>query len=148
MSQTDPAAHEHSPPALDVLVAGLAGGVSDLAQTAHELLRQSMLTRVQRLVLSAVLFFLVISTSASVVALGILLHTSGQAKVQRQQQSDLSRTILDCTQPGGVCYERNQNQTAALISQLERNFLITVECADAHDGDTAISACVTERLRK
>lgn len=139
---------EHDTTSLEVLVAGLAGAASDLAQVGRDLLRQSVLTRVQRLVIGAVLFFLVVSTTASLVVVGILLHSSSQAKAQRDQQTTVTNTILDCTQPGGTCYERNARQTTALIAQLNATTLITVECADAYDGNEAISACVTRRLKE
>jgi hypothetical protein len=145
---TEPTDHEHDTRSLEVLVAGLAGAASDLAQVGRELLVQSVLTRVQRIVIAAVLFFLVIGTGVSVVVLGILLNNSSQAADQRAQQNSLSRTIVDCTQPGGTCYERAQTQTAALVAQLNSATLIAVECADAHNGNDAISDCVTRRLKE
>lgn len=138
----------HDATSLEILVAGLAGAAGDLAQVGRDLLRQSVLTRVQRIVIAAVLFFLVISATASVVGVGILLHNSSTAKDQRDQQTALSRTIVDCTQPGGNCYERNQARLAAVIAQLNRNTVIAVECGDAYNGQAAISACVTRRLKE
>lgn len=149
MTQTDPAPYDgHDATSLEILVAGLAGAAGDLAQVGRDLLRQSVLTRVQRIVIAAVLFFLVISASASVVVLGILLHNSSTAKAQRDQQTTLSQTIVDCTQPGGACYERNQTNLTAVVAQLNRNTVIAVECGDAYHGQVAISTCVTRRLKE
>ncbi|MCW2545373.1 MAG: hypothetical protein JWM40_2925 [Frankiales bacterium] len=138
----------HDVTTLEILVAGLASRVGEVAQVGRDLLRQSVLTRVQRIVIAAVLFFLVISASASVVALGILLNNSSSAKAQRDEQTALSQTIVDCTQPGGACYERNQTNLAGVIAQLNRNTVIAVECGDAYNGQVAISACVTRRLKE
>lgn len=151
MTQTTdpgPPHDHHGSTSLEVLVAGLAGAVSQLGQVGRELLAQSVLSRVQRVVVVVLLVLLTVTTVASTVGTGFLLYNSGKAKADRAQQKTTSTTILDCTKPGGTCYERNQTQLAALIAQLNRTTLITVECADALDGNAAISACVTRRLKE
>jgi hypothetical protein len=57
-----------------------------------------------------------------------------------------SEQIADCTKPGGACYERGKQQTAAALQQLLNAQIIVQNCADITDTEAQLRVCVSRRL--
>lgn len=84
----------------------------------------------------------------------LLLVGQGVVTVQNYGNSAQTRratsTILDCTTPGGQCYERSQTSTGRAVAQIvgEINahtdivFLATVECSRHPLTDQQFLACL------
>lgn len=53
----------------------------------------------------------IITTSAAVAAVGLMIYLAGSANAGAE-------AIQDCTTPGGECYERSQEQTALVVGQI------------------------------
>lgn len=129
-----------------VLLAGLAASANDLAAVAKDLYRASVLSRAERAVLLAIL--VVNLLIGGVVAYGVW-RLNGLADTNRalgEVNRTSSQTIVDCTRPGGVCYERAQQQTAAAVASLNLVTIAATECADAYDG-AALHDCILRRVK-
>lgn len=132
----------------DAMIAGLASGVNDLTQVARDLYKASVLTRVQKVVVAVVLTGTMVTSGLSLI---LVVRLNGIASTNRANNvatRENTAVIKDCTDPDGSCFAEAQARTAALVAQLNSATLIAVECADAHNGDEAISACVTRRLKE
>lgn len=68
-----------------------------------------------------------------------------------------SERILDCTDPDGECTKRNQEQTVAVVGDIQDGFIRVVAAAaacsvevgpdlTADQREVQISACITKRL--
>lgn len=121
------------------LIAGLAASANDLAGVARDLHRASILSRTERLVLLGIL--LVNLVIGAVVAVGVY-------KLQNLAETNRAngQLIVDCTTPGGTCYDQAQQQTGAAVATLSRVVVAAVECADQLDGP-AVQACITARVK-
>lgn len=53
----------------------------------------------------------IVTTLAACTAVGLLIYLAGSANAGAE-------AIQDCTTPGGECYERSQQQSAALVGQI------------------------------
>lgn len=120
------------------LLAGLAVAAKDLSENAKQLYRASVLSRVERVMLLAILIINLLTSG--IVGYGVL-RLNGLAETNR----NYGQTIVDCTQPGGQCFKRGQEQTAAAVAQLSLVSIAAVECADRYDGE-ALHRCITARL--
>lgn len=61
---------------------------------------------------------------------------------------EASDRILDCTDPAGVCYQRNQERTADVIGDVNRVAVYAAACADQRgiQGEDEIYACVVRLI--
>jgi hypothetical protein len=116
----------------DALLAALLTRVGDLADATHQLTRASILSRIERIALFTIVL-LVLGISVGVGLIGL----SNRHGV---------RIVVDCTQPGGLCYQRAQDQTAAAVAQLNLVTIISAECADAYTG-RALHDCIIRRVK-
>lgn len=121
------------------VMAGLAASAQDLKSVAEDLARASRLSRLERLVLFAT--GLVLVALVAVVGYGVL-RLNGLAETNRAN----GQTVVDCTQPGGACYQRAQDQTAAAVAQLNMVTIIATECADTYHG-ARLHTCIVDRIK-
>lgn len=98
---------------------------------------------------SAILAFLASGLIANLYMLDLL---RGSQIVMRETQLDGRRNgeiIRDCTQQGGECFERNQQNTARLVISLNDNVRYAAACADKPgvQGEEEIEECILDILR-
>lgn len=121
------------------LLAGVAATAQDLNRHAEDLIRASRLSRLERIALFTIAFLVL--GLIGVTGFGVL-RLNGLADVNKTN----GQTVIDCTQPGGVCYQRAQDQTAAAVAQLNLVTIAAVECDDAYNG-ARLHACILSRIR-
>ena len=95
-----------------------------------------------------------IANYALAVAIAVLLaYLTVNSQVELQQLSKVakdtktnSERLVDCTTPGGKCYEQGRSTTSGAIGTINR-IAITIEYCAGHLGPTAtiaaLNACVT-----
>lgn len=92
-----------------------------------------------------------------VVAAVVLAMVAGVAAIRQTQLEgtptgqrllEASDRILDCTDPNGECYQRNQDRTADVIGDLNRVAVYAAACADRRgiQGEDEIYACVVRLI--
>lgn len=60
-------------------------------------------------------------------------------------------TLVDCTDPRGVCYQKGQTRTAAAIRQLIDTILYAELCTEDHPGRETkkqLERCIEQRMKK
>lgn len=79
------------------------------------------------------------------VIIAILVFDFRQGRLSREE-------ILDCTVPGGRCYQENQRQSQELVRKLietqTRANLIVVQCARVTRTEDALTGCVSKRMKE
>jgi hypothetical protein len=60
------------------------------------------------------------------------------------------RTLLDCTQPTGHCYQEGQKRSAEIIAHVLQDLHLALVCQDhpGHQTDEQITRCVRRLLEK
>lgn len=114
----------------DAMIAGLAGAAGDLSESAKSLYRASVLSRTQRFALFAALFL-------------IVLLCGGLLVVALQNRSNGAQ-IRDCTEPGGKCAQRGQQQTADAIAQLVLYDQAAAYCSPRTTTQVTFRSCVAD----
>lgn len=74
-----------------------------------------------------------------------LLEQGEEQRAALQEQADL---IIDCTSPGGKCYEEGQQRTAKVVAGLNVVSQYSVICGERENGEEAILACVNQEVEQ
>lgn len=74
-----------------------------------------------------------------------LLEQGVQQRAALQDQADL---IIDCTSPGGECYQRGQEQTAKVVAGLNIVSQYSVICGERENGEQNILNCVNQEVNQ
>lgn len=74
-----------------------------------------------------------------------LAHQGVQQRAALQDQADL---IIDCTTPGGECYQRGQEQTARVVAGLNVVSQYSVICGERTNGEQNILDCVNQEVKQ
>lgn len=77
--------------------------------------------------------------------------TTTQAIRDTQKGSSRSVEIIeDCTDPGGKCYRRSQERTAAIVGDIGKLAAYASACADQRgvQGQDEVLRCLLDRLRR
>jgi hypothetical protein len=120
--------HEEALLLRDAMIAGLAGAASDVAEVGRMLYKATVLSKVQRVVIYATLAFVVVCMMGLIVIAG--LNRAGNSR------------IVDCTTPGGECYERSQTETGKLIDHLIRQNEAAAYCSPRSVKPADYQACI------
>lgn len=84
-----------------------------------------------------------------VVLIGVVTWQSNQVVRSTQQTNDV---IVDCTTPGGQCYEDGRRRTGAAVADLIRASTYVAQCArlrpneSGPEFDRFLEQCVAEKL--
>lgn len=70
-----------------------------------------------------------------------------QGAAQREALIDQAALIVDCTSPGGECYQRGQENTADAVANLNIVSQYSVICGQRETGEKAILNCVNEEVK-
>lgn len=123
-------------PLNSALLALAASGAIQLDEDAHQLTVQLRRATMARLIKSVLL-------AGTLVALLIgVARLNNVADVNRRN----GELLVDCTTPGGGCYERGRAETGKAIDLLQRATVAAVECAKSQPTDALIEACVRSKL--
>ena len=90
---------------------------------------------------------LVVGVVATVFATYSLLSV-----VREQQKTNVgtNERIVDCTTPGGKCYQQGQERTGQAVGDILKGATYAIACADKRGVQTEaeIQACVLKRIAK
>lgn len=77
------------------------------------------------------------------IMMGFIAWTTYEAEQQRDR-------LIDCTTPGGRCFEDSQKRTADAVGNLNEITVFAAACADKAGVNTVaqIQACVLDELEK
>lgn len=134
----------------DAMIAGLAAAANDLSKAAINLVGAARLTRLEKTV-AIVLLLVNTAGMVGIIILGFLLL--GLASDNRDN-GDATRAgtarIVDCTTPGGDCYEAGQAGQAKAISTLVQAQIAVSVCArdPLNFDEAAVQKCVSDRLAR
>lgn len=66
-----------------------------------------------------------------------------------QATNRAASAVEDCTTPGGECYERQERQSARVVSGINLSTIFTATCSlDGVRGDEAMLRCVEARIQR
>jgi hypothetical protein len=72
--------------------------------------------------------------------------------IREQQKTNVgtNERIVDCTTPGGKCYQQGQKRTGAAVADILKGATYAIACADKRGVQTEaeIQACVLKRIAK
>lgn len=132
----------------DALIAGLAGAASELAEVGQELYRATVLSKAQRVVVGTTLAVMLAATAGLfyvAMELRDIAEASRQNSVVNRQNSEL---LVDCTVPGGECYERGQNRTGEAVAVIGRASVAAAYCAQRHEEIDQLEKCVLQVMER
>lgn len=95
------------------------------------------------LLLAMSLLFQFTGARADASRVELLLEQGAIQRAALQEQADL---IVDCTSPGGECFERGQQQTAEVVAGLNIVTQFSVICGERENGEAAILDCVNQEV--
>lgn len=95
------------------------------------------------LLLAASLLFQFTANRSDAQKIEDLLLQGFEQRAALQDQADL---IVDCTSPGGECFERGQQRTAEAVAGLNVVTEYSVICGEREDGEKAILECVNQEV--
>ena len=124
----------------DALIAGLAATASQLSTSVEDFAASLRRTRVERIILGA-LVFVTLGLSAIAVNNMRSLHDIAEAN---KANTDI---IRDCTTAGGACYERNTKSTGAAVSLINEVTVAAVFCAHTYEVEADIRKCIEDQIR-
>lgn len=155
MTSPDPIDHTHEfvheqEMLRTTMVAGLMAQASELSTAAHDLIRSAVLTRVQRWVIFAGLLLTLLSAVLSAAGMWSLRSIASSNKATNANTNQVTKAILDCTDPTGECFQQGQARTAEAVGNINRVVVLAAACARVPDNDTQeeIEDCVKQGLLK
>lgn len=127
------------------LIAGLAIQANELTEATDRAAETFRFSRVLKVVMVGLLVLFVLQLVATALLVAVALQN-------RRNGADIkaaTSTILDCTTPGGKCYQSGNARTAAAVGQIVSAVnthtdaaMITTQCSNRHPHDRAFARCL------
>lgn len=125
----------------EALIAGLAASAGELSSVARELTAATRVGRAERIIIGALSLFLVVLSVVSYIS----IHKLQDIGKTNRSNTDL---IVDCTTPGGVCYERGRKSTGSAIATINDVTIAASYCAQFNTTQATIRKCIEAELAK
>lgn len=120
--------HEEALLLRDAMIAGLAGAANDVADVGRELYKATVMSRIQRVVIFATLALVFVMLVAQLITSQINRSTLDAVK--------------DCTEPGGECFRRGQENTAKAVELLMTRSEAANYCSPRVMGIAQYKTCI------